>query len=119
MGTFGWLIIIAGIVTFSVVVISNLLNQIAILEVEVKTIDDVENRAHKFYIFILGIFTTAYDDMERVDKRGAFSADDEVGFAFRTIMESIQQVKFQLEAMKVDNEENTKEENTKEGVTKE
>ena len=62
--------------------------------------------AEKYYRAFLKLFTEAYQEMERVDKRGSFSSDDEVGFSFKVIITSIKNVKDKLTELK---EEQTQE----------
>lgn len=89
--------------------ISNLLNQIKIIENEVRKLDKREEKLYieieNYYKIFLGLFTEAYSNMQRVDKRGSFSSDDEVGFAFKVIFNAIQEVQIKLENLKLDNDE--------------
>lgn len=91
--------------------ISNLLNQNKQLESEVKKLDKREEKLYieieNYYKIFLGLFTEAYTNMQRVDKRGSFSSDDEVGFAFKVIYNAIQEVQTKLENLKVDDENET------------
>ena len=82
----------------------NLFTQVGILEEGIKGTGKIEQSALNVYEFFLKTFTHALNDMQRVDKNGAYSSDDEVGFAFRVIMDSIEQVKLQIEKI-VDPEE--------------
>ena len=91
------LIVACFIIILLVFFISNLLRQIKQLESEVTAVTEIEERAFKVYQFMLKLFTETYANLQRVNKRGAFSSDDEVGFVFKIIVESIKQVKFQIE----------------------
>lgn len=90
------LIAIIAVILVGGFIISNLLAQISILENETRSVVDVENHAIQVYETLLSIYTTALNELIRIDKNGAFSSDDEVGFAFRTIMETIEHVKHQM-----------------------
>lgn len=81
-------------------VITNLLRQNRTLESEVIRTNVVVDDVERMYDFFMKLFTTTLSDMERIDKLGAFKSDDEVGYIFNTLLESIKQVKFKLEQIK-------------------
>lgn len=87
------------IIGISVFIITNLLRQVNAMEEELTK--EVQN-TFNVYNFILIALSEAYNDLKRIDKKGAFSSDDEVGFAFAVILESIHQVKHRIEKMKND-----------------
>lgn len=103
-----FLILVIGVLSFF---ISNLLTQNKQLEEEVKKLDKKEtklyNEIETYYKIFLGLFTEAYSNMQRVDKRGSFSSDDEIGFAFKVIYNAIHEVQTKLENLKVDDENET------------
>ena len=84
-------------------VIYNLFSQNEQLESEVKKAYELNagniKKTEVFYQLMYGLFVQAKMDLDRVDKRGSYSSDDEVGFAFKTIQEAINQVKHQLEVL--------------------
>jgi len=63
----------------------------------VKNQELIEKRVLKALTFFKKLFGQAKMEMDRVDKNGSFSSDDEVGFAFTTINEAIHHVSFQLD----------------------
>ena len=83
--------------------IYNLFNQVEQLEEQVQKIykenEKNLNEFNFFYKMFLGWFTEAHLELNRVDKRGSFSSDDEIGFAFKVVKESMEQVKARLEAL--------------------
>ena len=79
----------------------NLFKQNVQLEGYVKQYSVNEDQMEVFYRLILGILTRAATDMDKVDKRGSFSSDDEVGFAFKVINRAIETAKRQLELIRV------------------
>lgn len=89
--------------------IYNLLRQVAALEEEIligdKLLRDREEKTIQIYTFFLKLFTGTLKDMEEIDRKGAFKADDEVGFTFNALLESIKQVKFQIENLKTPTDE--------------
>lgn len=90
-----FLLILSGLVIY------NLYSQIGQLETHVQKLHD-DNATNLrefdfFYRLFLRWFTEASVEMDRVDKRGSYSSDDEVGFAFKVMRESINQTKSRLE----------------------
>lgn len=95
-----FIIILIAILSTAFVIINNLLNQINQLETQLdlssKELEKVETEIVNHYEFFYKIFTEAYLEMDRVDVRGSFSSDDEVGFAFKVLLTSIENVKEKL-----------------------
>jgi hypothetical protein len=97
-----WISIVLGLIlAVAFFIIWNLDRQVRVLEAELLKSAEMEDSVVSVYEFFLKVFTEALNQMNRVDKNGAYSSDDEVGFAFRVVMESIEQVKLQIEKMKV------------------
>lgn len=84
--------------------ISNLLNQNKQLEdtIEkaVKNNDKINEDVLKYHQVLLGLFQNAYTEITRVDKKGSFSSDDEVGWSFKLLMNTIRDVTEKLETLK-------------------
>lgn len=93
-------------------IISNLLNQINQLENHsnryVNRIIKQGNDFDKYYEYLVKLFSETYAELQRIDKRGAFSSDDEVGFAFRVVQLAIEETKEKLLALKVKDPEEEK-----------
>ena len=102
------IIILITIIFLLIWFIYNLNSQVNSLEAYVSKINKRELNHYAeiegYYKIFLDLFTNAYLEMQRVDKRGSFSSDDEVGFAFRVILNSIESVKGALENLRKDNE---------------
>ncbi len=79
----------------------NLFKQNVQLEGYLKQYSANEDQMEIFYRLILGILTRTATEMDKVDKRGSFSSDDEVGFAFKVISRAIETAKRQMEAIRV------------------
>lgn len=79
----------------------NLLKQNVQLERYLKQYVANEEQIEVFYRLVLGILTRAATDMDKVDKRGSFSSDDEVGFSFKVIHRAIETAKKQIESIRV------------------
>ena len=99
MDSIYWIIIIVFIIGISAFFINNLLRQVRQLEQIVKESTIVEDKTIVVYGRLLHIYVNALNELEEIDKRGAFKSDDEVGFIFNTIKETIEQVKFQMESI--------------------
>lgn len=101
-----WIIVaLCIIILVCAFIIWNLYDQVGILEKEVMRSGEVEDSAVRVYEYMIKVFTEALNQMNRVDKNGAYSSDDEVGFAFRVVIDSIEQVKLQIEKLRVNEEE--------------
>lgn len=87
----------------------NLYSQVSVMEEFVKKTNKREEKLYSevenYYKIFLGLFTEAYSNMQRIDKRGSFSSDDEVGFAFKVIYNSIQEVQNKLETLRIDDDQ--------------
>ena len=101
------IIIILVIIIFLLIwFIYNLNSQVSTLESYISKLNKRElnhyTEVEGYYKIFLDLFTNAYLEMQRVDKRGSFSSDDEVGFAFKVILNSIESVKGALENLRKD-----------------
>jgi hypothetical protein len=74
------------------------------LEREVLKINETEKRLYteaiNYHQAFLFMFADAYAELQRVDKKGSFSSDDEVGFSFKVIVTAIKNVKEKIESLK-------------------
>lgn len=109
---FIWLLILAFLIIIGLCfVVYNLYNQSKQLEEFIIGVDKREKKiyedAEKYYLAFLQLFTNADSEMSRIDKRGAFSSDDEVGFAFKVIKTCIANVVEQLKRLKDEQENGT------------
>lgn len=66
------------------------------LEKQVVEDADIHERVATFYNFLLKLYTEVYADLVRIDKIGAFRSDDDVGYIFNTIKETINHIVHQL-----------------------
>lgn len=78
----------------------NLFKQNQQLEQYLQDYSKVEDEAETFYKVVLGLLIHTQTELDRVDKRGSFSSDDEVGFAFKAIHRSIETCVQQLKSMR-------------------
>jgi len=87
------------------VVIRNLLIQndslVETIQIYSNKIDSVEEEAIKYQRYYLELITKTYQELQRIDKRGSFSSDDEVGFSFRVLFTAIENLKEKLRLVEV------------------
>lgn len=97
------------IITALCFVVYNLYHQSKQLEEFILGVEKREKQinedAEKYYTAFLHLFIEAQSELKRVDKRGAFSSDDEVGFAFKVIKTSIDNVVLKLKEFKEDDKD--------------
>jgi biopolymer transport protein ExbB/TolQ len=110
------MVIILSIVTFvliallivAFIAIRNLLSQndtlLENLQIYSNKIEQIEDETIKYHKYFLELFTQTYQELQRVNKRGSFSSDDEVGFAFRVILSAIETAKNKLLAIETEEE---------------
>lgn len=66
---------------------------------------EINEDAEKYYTAFLHLFANAQSELVRIDRRGTFSSDDEVGFAFKVIKTSIDNVVLKLKQFKEDDKD--------------
>ena len=88
-------------------VIYNLFNRNTQLELYVNELEGIVEKQTKesddfdsYYEYLLELFTQCFMEMQRIDKRGSFSSDDEVGFSFKVIQKAIEVVTVKLREMR-------------------
>lgn len=88
--------------------VNNLLKQVDTLEKDLDKYGDriveVEAESLKYYKYYLKIFSETLSELKRVDKRGSFSSDDEVGFSFRVIVSSIEMLVEKIKSIEIEEE---------------
>lgn len=103
--------LLVGVVIVTWIVVNNLLRQIDTLtetvEIYSNKIESVEEEAIKYQKYFLELFTQTYQELQRIDKRGSFSSDDEVGFAFRVILTAIATLKERIGSVQIEQEVTT------------
>jgi len=87
-------------------IIKNLLVQndslLETIQIYSNKIDSVEVDAIKYQRYYLELITKTYQELQRIDKRGSFSSDDEVGFSFRILITAIENLKQKLSLVEVE-----------------
>lgn len=102
------LIILSLLLIVGAVVIRNLLKQndelVEIIQIYSNKVDSVEEEAIKYQRYYLELITQTYQELQRIDKRGSFSSDDEVGFSFRILFTAIENLKLKLGSIEIEEE---------------
>jgi len=102
------IIILSIIILILSFIIWNLYGQVQQLEDYAKKTNKREQKvlleAENYYKIFKALFEEAYLNIQRVDKRGSFSSDDEVGFAFKVIYNSLNEVNEKIESLKIDDD---------------
>jgi hypothetical protein len=107
------LYIILGICVIAILIqwffIDNLLNQNKQLEDTVakslKANDKLNEDVEKYHRVLQGVYANAYAEIMKVDKKGSFSSDDEIGWAFSLIRDTVKDITEKLNNMKRTDEE--------------
>lgn len=78
----------------------NLYLKVTSLEKVLKETLDLETKFIQYYDFVLKLVIEAKTNMDRIDHRGTFKADDEVGFSFSAIHTIITNLLAEIKNMK-------------------
>lgn len=81
--------IITGLLLISLYINYNLYSKITPLENAISKGLILEEEFIKYYEAILILVISAKTEMDKIDTKGAFSSDDDVGFAFKVIQTAI------------------------------
>ena len=82
-------------------IIYNLYSQLEQLETIVKTTIEREDEFEYYYNLILERLIHTNEQINKVDKNGAFASDDEVGFVFKIIQRSIDELVNRIKSLRV------------------
>jgi hypothetical protein len=82
----------------------NLYHKLQLLEKKIEDDVSTEERAFLVYDNILKLLIRCKVELDTVDKRGSYSSDDEVGFAFRIIKGSIENLVHEIKNLSEDEE---------------
>lgn len=81
----------------SAYIIYNMYTNMKVLEYELYQKESLEENTIELLSNILSTFVVAHNKIKRVDKNGSFEADDEVGFTFKVIRDTIVDLRMQIE----------------------
>ena len=62
-----------------------------------KELADIEGRVIEFMENLLITYTKVLTKLVRIDRNGGFESDDEVGFVFKTLKNTIEELKIEIE----------------------
>jgi hypothetical protein len=102
------IIILIILLFISIFINVNLYNQVTPLENEIKRGFTHEETFLKYYEAILILIISAKTEIDRIDKKGSFSSDDEVGFAFKVIQTAINNLVLQMKSLQGEQPEEKK-----------
>lgn len=101
-----WIVSLIIIIVILSIIIFNLYSQVKQLEDEVVSENKFtwahEQKVMSIYNFLLNKMINAKSELDRIDKRGSFSSDDEVGFAFKVINNSIDLLINEIKSLKAE-----------------
>lgn len=104
------LIVITVLLIVSFYVNINLYKKNELLETQVDKIESIETNSLNLVENLLITYIQVFTKLKRLDRLGGFESDDEVGFVFKTIKNTIEELKNELDSLKkiLKNEETDK-----------
>lgn len=78
----------------------NLYSKNDVLEEQVNNINKIETQAVDLVENLLLTYIKVLTRLKRVDSKGSFESDDEIGFVFKAIKTTIEDLKIELENLK-------------------
>jgi hypothetical protein len=81
-------------------VILNLLKKIELAEIQINEYIDIEENSYQLLNSLIIKYTNVLNELKRIDRLGSFESDDEVGFVFKTIKNTINDLVEKLNDMK-------------------
>jgi uncharacterized protein involved in tolerance to divalent cations len=71
-----------------------------VLEKQLDKIESIETNSINLVENLLITYIKVFTKLKRIDRLGAFESDDEVGFVFKTIKNTIEELKNELDNLK-------------------
>jgi uncharacterized protein involved in tolerance to divalent cations len=78
----------------------NSYKKIEILETQIDRIETIETNSIDLVENLLVAYIKVLAKLKRIDRLGAFESDDEVGFVFKTLKNTIEELKNELDTLK-------------------
>lgn len=94
------LIIISITLIVSIYANINSYKKIEILEKQIDRIETIESNSVSLVENLLIAYIKVLSKLKRIDRLGSFESDDEVGFVFKTIKNTIEELKSELDNLK-------------------
>jgi biopolymer transport protein ExbB/TolQ len=90
------IIILSVLLLIALYICFNLYKKNTLLLNEVYSLNSIEQDSINLVTALLVTYTKVLARLVRIDRRGSFESDDEVGFVFKTIKSSIEELKHEL-----------------------
>lgn len=94
------LIIISITLIVSIYANINSYKKIEVLEKQIDRIESIESNSVSLVENLLIAYIKVLSKLKRIDRLGSFESDDEVGFVFKTIKNTIEELKSELDNLK-------------------
>jgi uncharacterized protein involved in tolerance to divalent cations len=94
------LIIVSAILFVSLYANINSYRKIEVLEKQIDRIESIESNSVALVENLLIAYIKVLSKLKRIDRLGSFESDDEVGFVFKTIKNTIEELKAELDNLK-------------------
>jgi uncharacterized protein involved in tolerance to divalent cations len=94
------LIIVSAILFVSLYANINSYKKIEVLEKQIDRIESIESNSVALVENLLIAYIKVLSKLKRIDRLGSFESDDEVGFVFKTIKNTIEELKTELDNLK-------------------
>ncbi len=94
------LIIVSAILFVSLYANINSYKKIEVLEKQIDRIESIESNSVTLVENLLIAYIKVLSKLKRIDRLGSFESDDEVGFVFKTIKNTIEELKNELDNLK-------------------
>lgn len=94
------LIIISITLIVSIYANINSYKKIEVLEKQIDRIESIESNSVSLVENLLIAYIKVLSKLKRIDRLGSFESDDEVGFVFKTIKNTIEELKIELDNLK-------------------
>lgn len=94
------LIIVSIFLLASIYANINSYKKIEVLEKQIDRIEIIETNSITLVENLLVAYIKVLTKLKRIDRLGAFESDDEVGFVFKTLKNTIEELKNELDSLK-------------------
>ena len=94
------LIIVSIFLLVSIYANINSYKKIEVLEKQIDRIEAIETNSITLVENLLVAYIKVLTKLKRIDRLGSFESDDEVGFVFKTIKNTIEELKNELDSLK-------------------
>jgi hypothetical protein len=78
----------------------NSYKKIEVLEEQIERVETIESNSVALVENLLVAYIKVLAKLKRIDRLGAFESDDEVGFVFKTLKNTIEELKNELDNLK-------------------